>query len=210
MCGFIGEIQSLAELSEGGLGLFDNLLHLGVVEIFLHEPELVVLLVLGKGNFLENVSSEGSVEIDYLLVRASEDHSLEPVLLHPAVEHRDLLDLVQVLQLRDPVLRPPTRVHVLALLEGVEVHGFDELLALPLQLPEQFDLRLLGVLLAQPLVLLQLHVQGGPHDLLVVHVDLVQPDLGIVSEHPHPGLRFDVFPHLFGEELDEDFFVEVC
>jgi hypothetical protein len=65
------------------------------------------------------------------------------------------------------------------------------------------------MLLAQFLILLQLHVESGPNDLLIMDVDLVESNIGVIPESSYPGFRFDMFLDLLDKKLDEDFLIEV-
>lgn len=65
------------------------------------------------------------------------------------------------------------------------------------------------MLLAQFLILLQLHVESGPNDLLIMDVDLVESNVGVIPESSYPGFRFDMFLDLLDKKLDEDFLIEV-
>lgn len=133
-------------LSNRSLSISNSFLHIRVIEIFLHEPQLESLILDSEGNLFEHFSAEEGVKLYDIFVGAAEDHALEALLEHEAVEERDAMKFIDIFFLGNTVMGNPTGIDILTAFKTFQIHRLYQFLTLSLQLLEKGNLRFLRVL----------------------------------------------------------------
>ncbi len=122
----------LDRYSSSSLSISNNFLHIRVIEIFLHEPQLESLILDSEGNLFEHFPAEEGVKLYDFFVGAAEDHAFEALFEHEAVDEGDVMEFVDIFHLGNAVLGTPTGIDILSAFKSFQIHRLYQFFTLTL------------------------------------------------------------------------------